>query len=676
MRISTEWLREFVDVPETGKLGHIFEMAGIGVEEMEGDTFTLEVTSNRGDCLSAVGLAREIAAMTNQSLQVPTSEPQSPELPAGQLQVTIEAPDDCPRYVGRVLENVQLGESPAWMQQRLVACGMRPVNNVVDVTNYVLLETGQPLHAFDADTIPNRHIVVRRAKPGEHMTTLDGIERELDSETLLITDGERPLAVAGVMGGSDSEVSERTTRLILESAHFTPSRVHHAAKLLGMQTEASRRFERWVDPNGAARAAERACQLLCEHAGASLVDGAVDNYPKPIRESIVALRPARCNAVLGLQLDADTMAQLLGQLKFCILQRGDDLIQISAPTWRSDIEREVDLIEEVARIHGYEHIPTNLPAGANPSAGRSLAQRLEERAKSALLRCGLQETITSSLTNAFAVLRAGLDAAASAVTLSNPVTEDATHLRTSLIPNLLESLEHNARRQARLFEIGKIYLPTETGKLPIEKRCLGLALLDAPPPTHWRKEEANLDFFSLKAAVNRLIDAMGAAPANYRAVQTAPFHPGRAARVELEGEELGVLGEVHPEVAARYDLKHRAYLAVLDFEVLVRHLSLRRQYTPLPRFPAAERDLALLVKLDVPAAGIEAVIRAAGGPLLEAVEIFDIYTGPPVPAGEKNLALSLRFRAADRTLTDQEVTALMEAIQEAAERELGARLRD
>ncbi|HVF10285.1 MAG TPA: phenylalanine--tRNA ligase subunit beta [Abditibacteriaceae bacterium] len=674
MRISTEWLQQFVTVPPDDELAHVFEMAGIGVEEHDDDGFSLEVTSNRGDWLSVIGLAREVAAMTDARLHAPSRVVEDNGEPmAGRVTVNIENADDCPRYVARLIENVHIGVSPEWMQRRLIASGMRPINNVVDVTNYVMLEMGQPLHAFDADKVQGGGIVVRRAQAGEKIVTLDEVERELDEEVLLIAAASGALAIAGIMGGRDSEVTAATTRILLESAHFSPVQVRRGVRKVGLSSEASRRFERWVDPNGVLRAADRAAQLLAECAGGTVAHGAVDEYLQPVPDAAVTLRTARCNALLGLTLSTEIISSTLERLRFRVTP-DEGAVQVLVPTWRRDIEREADLIEEVARIYGYDRIPTTLSQGANSGAGLSLAQRLQERARSALLRCGLTEVVTYSLQNAAAVERAG-QSSQPAVRLSNPLSEDYTQLRTSLIPSLLEVLGNNAQRNARIFDLGKTYLPQGESQQPNERRRLGLALLDAPPAPHWQKAAAPVDFYVLKGMVETLLKVLGAPAPRYQAVSDAPFHPGRAAALSLDDEVLGVMGEVHPEVRERYELRHRAYLAEIDFDVLVRHVALTTKYQPLPRFPSADRDLALVLSTATVAAEVDATIRAAGGPLLESVQIFDVYGGPPIPAGHKSLALALRFRAPDRTLTDDEVDAAMKSIVSTAERSLGAQLR-
>lgn len=675
MRISSSWLQQFVSVPEPEELAQVFEMAGIGVEEHAGERFSLEITSNRGDWLSATGLAREVAAMTDKKLRLPSVQLEDAGAP-GVTVIEIENPEECRRYVARIIENVQVGPSPAWLQERLEECGVRTINNVVDITNFVMLETGQPLHAFDAAKLSGNKIEVRRARAGETLTTLDEVERTLSAEVLVIADGEKPIGLAGVMGGGNSEVSESTTTILLESAHFEPSRVRRGARAVGLSTDASRRFERWVDPNGTRRASDRAVQLLVEHAGAKVSTAAVDRYSLPVSPTEVTLRVSRCNSVLGLRLTLETIEKCLERLDFKVTKEKDgESLKASIPTFRRDITREIDLIEEVARIHGYQQIPTTLPRTINAMAGRSLSQRLEERAKSALLRCGLNEIITYSMQNEAAVRRAGM-AIDEAVLLRNPLSDDYTRLRTWLLPSLLEVLSKNARRGARVFELGKVYIPREGQKQPDEKRRLAFALLDTTTPSpHWQPRNERIDFFFAKGIVEILLGELGAPPPQWNATEMMPFHPGRCASISVDGQDLGIMGEVHPEVAERYDLPGRAYLAQIDFDSLVRHLDLLKPYKPLSRFPSVQRDLAFVLPSDVPASVVENVLRGAGGALLRGVNTFDVYSGANIPEGHKSLAISLEFRADDRTLTDGEADAALQAARAAVEGKLGAKLR-
>lgn len=674
MRISTEWLNEYVPTPPAEELEHLFEMAGIGVENHDAaeDIWTLEVTSNRGDWLSAVGLAREISAMMGAPMKWEDSNLAAPTGEAP-YQVEIENAADCARYAARIIENIKIGPSPDWMQKRLTQAGMRPINNVVDVTNYVMLEWGQPLHAFDADTLHGEKIIVRRAQNDEKFTTLDGALRELSDEILLINDTRGPVAIAGIMGGQDSEVTDSTTRILLEIAHFAPLRIRRGVRELNLRSEASRRFERWVDPNNIPRVAERTLQLLQECCGAQAVGGLADNYPQVVAPAQVELRFARCRQILGLQLETGDIVTALQRLGFAVENRGDTAL-VSVPTWRRDIEREIDLIEEVARIHGYDKIPTTLPANSVSGAGLNGAQRLEEAARTALLGCGLNEIVTYSLENSLSAERAGLENEAAPVVLRNPLSEDYTQLRTSLLPSLLNVLSNNSRSRARLFELGKVF-HSQGETQPDEPLKIGIALSEAPDEPHWQKQETPGDFYALKSIIDALLSALGAPNAEYRAAKHSTLHPGRTAEVFLNGEKLGVIGEVHPDVREKHSLKSRAAIAELDWKTLAKFASLSRTAQPIVRVPSSDRDLAMLLKSEITAAQVQSAVKQGGGDLLESARIFDVYTGTGIPDGYKSIAIALRFRAADRTLTEDEVEAAMNNIRQSAQSELNAQLR-
>ncbi|HVF85656.1 MAG TPA: phenylalanine--tRNA ligase subunit beta, partial [Abditibacteriaceae bacterium] len=474
------------------------------------------------------------------------------------------------------------------------------------------------------------------------------------------------------MGGRDSEVTQNTRRILLESAHFAPARVRRGARSLGLTTEASRRFERTVDANGVMRALNRASELLMQHANGKLSGASVDIYPQTVSSQQIALRIARCNALLGLKLSGEVVAQTLEKLTFKVAVESEGTVQVTVPSFRSDITREIDLIEEVARIYGYDKIPTSLPRGVNPMAGRSLSQRLEERAKSALLRCGLNEIVTLSMTNAAANERAGLPIE-EAVTLRNPLSEDFTQLRTSLIPSLLDVLSKNIRGGARVFELGRVYCPQEGQTHPNEMRRLGMAMMEGAATSS--KSSTGIDFFALKAVLETALWELGAPKINFRRATRAPFHPGRCAVLSIDSQDIGVMGEVHPEVRARYDLNQRAYIAFVDFDILARHVDLLKPYSPISRFPIVERDLALVLNDDVVASRVEGALRNAGGELLREARVFDIYKGAPIPENQKSVAIALRFQSNERTLKDEEVEELMTRLRQAAQNELGASLR-
>ncbi len=672
MRISTQWLGELVALPEN--LDDALLLAGLNVEGREGDVLELEITSNRGDWLSAVGIAREIGALSGARVRPPfiDLDESGPAL-EGRLSVSIENAADCARYVARLVEGVAVGPSPDWMQTRLIECGVRPINNVVDVSNYVMLEMGQPLHCFDWDKISGAQIVVRRAVEGETLTTLDEVERVLSPEMLAICDVQGAVAVAGVMGGAGSDVTAATSSVLIESAYFAPQRVRRNAYLLGLNTEASRRFERHVDPNACKRAADRAAQLLSEIAGGTVAQGAIDRYPAPMLEPTVTMRVARANAVLGLKIPLEKQRESLERLGFKVSE-SEGVLSAQIPTWRRDIEREIDLIEEVARLYGYDRVPVTLHQGGSAGAGRALPSRLRDRARSACLRCGLTEITTYSLSNEAAHEMAGVSAAG-AVKLRNPLSEDYTMLRTSLLPSILDVLRRNRGRRVRAFEIGKIYFAgTGQNALADEKRVLGIALSDAPARAHWQKLEEPVDFYALKTIVENVLHEFGAPRPMLAPIRNPSLHPGRAASIALNGVEVGFLGEVHPQIAANWDLPGRAYIARIDFDALVRHVSLVRKYQPFSKFPVVERDLALLVPQKMPSSNLTDAARRAGGALLQSVDVFDVYDGQNIPEGYKSVAIGLSFQAPERTLVESEIEEVVGKII-AEEQRLGAQVR-
>ncbi len=673
MRISAEWLREYVALPPVDKLENVLLLAGLGIEAREGERFELEVTSNRGDWLCATGLAREIGAMTDARFRAPAPDVEEDGPPIeGRVEITIQNPDDCARYCARLVEGVTVGESPDWMQQRLLDCGVRPINNVVDATNYVMLEWGQPLHAFDFDTLGGGHITVRRAREGEMLRTLDDQERALAPETLVIADGSGPIAVAGIMGGLATEVSDGTVNVLLESAHFTPTRVRRGVQLLGLPSEASKRFERWVDPNGCLRSLDRAAQLLVQIAGGRVAQGAVDVYPHPATPRAVSLRPARANELLGLNIEPSWMQAALDRLGFKTTLEGG-VITAHVPTRRRDIEREIDLVEEVARLWGYDRVPTTLHEGVNTSAGRPLAGRLEDRARSACLRCGLTEVATISLSNETAHTNAGASVER-AVRLRNALTEDYTLLRTSLLPSMLDVLARNKGRRLRGFELGRTYETSAAHALADERRTLGVCLSDAPATAHWQKAPVPVDFFALKAIVQNVLREFGAPDLLFEPIRHPAFHPGRCATIALSGAEIGVMGEVHPLVAAKWELSHRVYCAQIDFDALVRHVSLVRQFRAFSNFPAVERDFAFVVPQSMPSLRLLEAVQNAGGELVTSARVVDVFQGVPLGEGQKSLALSLRLQAPDRTLGEGDIEAVSGRVVEAA-RSLGAVIR-
>ncbi|WP_066640334.1 phenylalanine--tRNA ligase subunit beta [Desulfolucanica intricata] len=640
----------------------------------------LDLTPNRGDCLSMIGVAREVAAILGQKMRVP--EPRIKELSEsidGRARVDISATTLCRRYVARVLTNVKVGPSPVWMQQRLRAAGIRPISNIVDVTNYVMLEMGQPLHAFDYDSLKNHHIIVRRAAAGEKMVTLDGSERELEKDMLVITDPGGPVAVAGVMGGLHTEITEKTTTVLLESAYFHPISVRRTSKKLGLRSESSLRFEKGIDLAGCLCAANRACQLMQEMGAADVLAGAIDNYPEPLVEKTVALRPARVNHLLGVEVPREQIISILSSLEFKVQENGEEILA-TVPTHRNDVGIEADLIEEVARMYGFNQIPNTRIYGANTRGAKTPVQMKETQIKDVLTACGLTEVITYSFINprVFDALRLPGDSPfRNVVKIKNPLSEDHSVMRTVLLSNLLEVLQRNYSRRVQngaIFEMGRIFLPTNE-RLPEEIPVLGAAVMGKLPQA-WNKPAVEMDFYYLKGVLESLFDTIGLDKVVFIPEESGhSYHPGRTAAVHLAGKQIGIIGEVHPDVLENYNLPERVIACEINLTEVFAAGGKVKKYQSLPRFPGVDRDLAVVISREVPVQELFKVIRAAGGKLLRLVKLFDVYSGKQVPEGYQSLAFALNLQADDHTLTDTEINETVENIKSALAKELGAELR-
>lgn len=695
MLVPLSWLRDYVKTDlSAADIARVLMMGGFEVEGVEGKgddaVLDLKITANRGDCLSMLGIAREVAALTGAEFVPPAIEVKESDTNVHDY-VTVEIVDAdlCPRYSARLVTGVVVTDSPAWLRERLQAAGLPVINNVVDITNYVMWEYGQPLHAFDFGKIAEaqsekRAIIIRCAQAGERIVTIDHEERELNEDVLVIADGLRPVALAGVMGGVDTEISVNTVDVLIESAHFDPANNRRTSKALGLPSESSYRFQRRVDPSGTVRAADRAAQLMAAICGGNIARGVVDVYPKPHDPVRVTFCPERANKLLGTQLSAEEMTTLLTRLGFEISQTQDATrktqYEVVVPIARGDVTQEADLIEEIARLHGYDNIPTTIPPDVSPHAGEGASRKLERRAKDILLRCGLTEVQTFSLTRPANVARAGLDASTPALTLRNPLSEDWTTLRTTLVPSLLEVLSRNARngvRDAQVFELGRAYLPLEGEQLPEERRLLGLAMMGRRWGEAWNVDKTTnaVDFYALKSAVEALLNGLHVADFSFQRGRHPSLHPGRTAELMVAGQSAGVLGELHPNVQEAYDLPQRTYMAELNFDWIAQHVVTTRQYQPLPIHPPVERDVALVVKDDVTSQAVVNVMLATGAPLLRTVQLFDVYAGAPIPEGHKNLAYSLSFRA-DRTLTAEEVEETLQRIKQALREQVGATIRE
>ncbi|MGD0216661.1 MAG: phenylalanine--tRNA ligase subunit beta [Desulfobaccales bacterium] len=636
------------------------------------------VTANRSDCLSILGLAREVAAL----LDVPLRHPEVRVAPDSEgkplhARVSILDPGHCPRYAARLLTGLAVRQSPFWMRRRLQVSGIRAINNLVDVTNYVLLEFGQPLHAFDFQRLQNGEIVVRLPRPEEdRFITLDGQERRLDPETLLICDAGRPVALAGIMGGLDSEVTPETSQVLIESAYFNPATVRRTAKRLGLSTEASYRFERGVDPEGVIHALERAAQLMAEVGGGRVAGPRLDEYPAPLQHPRLGLRVSRANRVLGTGFSTETVAALLKRLHLPAVCLDRENLAVQVPSFRNDLTREIDLIEEIARLAGFEDIPVTLPRGQVDTRRPGPEARLRDQTRQLLLGLGFFEVINYAFQSE---QLAGLAAAAGGapLVLANPLSEEQAVMRTSLIPGLLDSLRRNTLKQVqnlRLFETAKVFLPQAGADLPREEGWVAGLMYGAREEDSWAAASREaVNFFDLKGVVESLLEGLKIPDVNFRP-EALPPYLSRGARVYAGSRELGCLGEVAPEIGERLDLEGAIFVFSLALETLAQTAA-SPLFTPLPRYPALYRDLALVLPEAVPAAQVSEALYRHGRPWLEEARLFDVYAGDQVPPGKRSLAFRLTYRDQERTLTDDLVNPLHEALVAAVTRELKGELR-
>ncbi len=635
-----------------------------------GDTvLDLFLTPNRGDCASLLGVAREVRAHFDRGeVRLPPVEPETEEGEPASEAVTIAIDDraGCHRYVGRVVRGVEIGPSPAWLQQRLEAAGLRPINVVVDVTNLVLFEFGQPLHAFDLRALRGGEVRVRAARADEKIVTLDGQTRVLEPADLVIADAERAIAVAGVMGGAESEVGSETVDVLIESAHFDPMRVRRTARRLGLSSEASYRFERGIDRAGVGRAADRAARLLAELAGGSVAPGSVEvEGDAPAVVESIDLDPERVNRLLGTELSPAEIATLLERVGVASGARGSGL-QCRIPTHRNDLARPVDLIEEVARIHGYDRIPPTLPAERLAPVAHPPLRALAERVRDTLRAVGLTECMTLPLTGPGSLDRLGLaedDPRRRAVRVQNPLVEDERELRTTLLPSLLSLVQLNLNRQAhqlRVFELGRVFRPSGAGELPEEPLHLAAALTGGEGAL-WESESAPL-YFQIKGVAERLLAELGQG-VRQRPGSDEPFlHPAASLTLLAGKQPIGALGELHPETAARFEIEASCAVLSLDLSALAARPPTPVRYREVSRQPAVRRDLAVLLPSDVAAEPVRRAIESSAGPHVVSVEIFDRYEGRGVPEGRVSLAFRLMFQRPDRTLTDEEVGKAVERV--------------
>ncbi|MFS0593525.1 phenylalanine--tRNA ligase subunit beta [Cytobacillus horneckiae] len=655
------------------------EIGTNALEKLHRDDHVLELglTPNRADCQSMLGVAYEVAAILGREVKLPQPEVATvSEKAEDYIQVTVEAKEDNPLYVAKVIKNVSIKPSPLWMQARLTAAGIRPHNNVVDITNYILLEYGQPLHAFDYDRLGSKEILVRRATEGEVITTLDDAKRELTSDHLVITNGKEPVALAGVMGGANSEVGSDTTTVLLESAYFAGGPIRKASKDHGLRSEASSRYEKGVDPNRIRPAAERAAQLLAEYAGGEVLTGSVEADSLTVEPAVISIHIDKINRVLGTNLAVSEADDILTRLQFETAADGGE-ITVTVPTRRGDITIEEDLVEEVGRLYGYDNLETTLPEGSSTPGHLSAYQSKRRVVRQYLEGAGLYQAVTYSLTSEDKVMQYALDVR-KPIKLAMPMSEERSMLRLSLIPHLLEVLKYNGARQndsLSVYETSSVFLSTADNELPEEKEHLAAAITGLWQSHPWQGEKKPVDFFVLKGILEGLFSKLGLLEKiEFAKLEKEGLHPGRTAEILLSGEAIGVIGQVHPKVEKELDLKE-TYVFELSLEALLEAEVEPLKYEAIPRYPSITRDIALVVDKTTAAGELATIIRQAGGKLLKEVNVFDLYEGDRMEEGKKSIAFSLRYFDPERTLTDDDVVKAHDKVLTAVKDQAGAVLR-
>jgi phenylalanyl-tRNA synthetase beta chain len=692
MKISYNWLSELVQITlKPQELAERLTMVGLAVESIErhGDDHLLDIdlTSNRPDALSHLGVAREAAIICGTALKPQVANiTESDEAAESAASIEIHDAALCPRYAARVVRGVKVGPSPKWLVDRLEAVGQRSVNNIADISNYVMFEMGQPTHAFDLSLLHGKKIIVRRPAEGEQITTLDGVTRELASDHLIIADADHPVAIAGVMGGEETEISERTTDVLIESAYFNPASIRQTAKALGMDTEASYRFARGADFDAQVRAADRVAQLVAEIAGGQILKGVIDVYPNPITRDPVTLRVARVKRLTGLEVSPRQALDILRSLEFEIvggeenyrrLQLLADLEEITVipPSFRVDIFREEDLVEEVARHTGYDLVDTTLPAWSG--TGRYLiGEDQRRRIRRALTTIGFDEAYTFSFVNGErdALFRRG---AATPALLANPIDVNQNEMRASLVTGLLESTQHNfnqGRRDVKLFELGRVFEAAKNDARPTEREVLGLMMSGAAYPDNWR-DARQVDFYDLAGAVEAVMGGLNISGFTIERASVEYLHPGQSAVLIRDGEEVARYGRLHPRIAQLYKFRQPVYVAEIEFARLLELPADEVRYSALPRHPVSSRDVSMLVPDTVLWVEIERAIKELGIAEIVDLRVFDVYAGKGMPEGMRSLAFRVTYRNAGRTLTDEEVAAMHERVRELMISRFGAQLR-
>ena len=694
MKVQVDWLKEYTEIGvPTDELGHVLTMAGLEIESHEtvalpdgekSEVLELNVTPNRGYCLSHIGVAREVSALLNKSLQV-TDPLASLKAESGSVavedRVSVEnlEPELCPRYCALVIENIKVGPSPKWLKDRLAAIGLRPINNIVDVTNFVMMEYGQPLHAFDRDLLAGNKIIIRRAKKGEPFASLDGTELKLDTDALVISDSEKPVALAGIMGGTNSQVSETTCHVVLESACFDPATVRQGSKKYGLRSDSSYRFERSVDWKGVVSAQARAALLMKELAGGEICSGRVDIFTEEQKPISLPLRVSRVNQLLGASFNAEQIQNLLSRLGMEIAQPSETM-QVEIPSFRPDLSREVDLIEEIARIDGFDKVGTVFPMAEVKSVKVSARQNIVKKVRDVFCYAGFSETVHFSFIeakHAEEFKSAFASEQDQSIALKNPLSSESDTMRTSLLPGLLKTAALNLSRgqkPLKLFEVGSVYSVNPSGDRT-EKAVLSAIALGPYELTPWKPRGKEYDFYDLKGVLETLLEHL------HLKLQTSPdsrpfLMPGKSVQVRVGDKELGYLGQMAPEQSLVGEMGQNIYALELDLGALENARSSALRFQPIAKFPETYRDISILVDRPVTSQRAADLILKTGSPLIQKVELYDHFEGKKIQADKKSLTFALSFQSAERTLSDEEVSPLFEKIVQTLKSELGASLRE
>ena len=666
MKISCNWLKDYICFYlSSQELADKLTNAGLVVADIKSveEDFCLEVevTSNRPDCLGIIGIAREVAAVTGGILRYPETNYICESINVSKfINIVVDDSILCPRYTARVIRNVNIKQSPEWMQKRLRCLGLRPVNNIVDITNYVMMETGQPLHTFDLDKLSGQKVIVRRAMAGEEIVAINGARRALFHDMLVIADSKRPVAIAGIIGGKDTEISESTKNILLECAQFEPRQVRRTSRALGITSDSSYRFERGTDFEGIDFASKRAVRLIKEIAGGEIAGGITDiNSNKPVKKKIT-LRMERLNRILGLEMKRDIAVDILNRLQFKIINEVDNYIDVEVPGFRGDVYREIDLIEEIARIYGYNNIPTKTSISVRGSV-KSKYERVEDSIRQFLVCLGFYEVKTFSIVDKSPLQSINLWSDSGGIDIANPLRQEESRLRTCLLPSLINIKIYNMHHgveKVKIFEIAKVYLADD--RLPREKTCLGIV--------------ADVDFYTLKGIIESLLLNLGiilnCELVTAGVIESKLFKDGKAAKIKLSSNILGYLGE-----AKEFGFKTSPYMAELDMDLLVEKSNFTKKYQTLSQYPPVFRDLAVIIKEDYIWADIENCVKNTKANYLEEINFFDIYRGKQIPAGMKSIAFNLCFQSQDRTLKSEEVDLAVQTILNSLQETLGAELR-